>query len=237
MAALATYNTTDGCKNVVPIRPSVQRYAWGIRGLDSRVARYALESGIVDEVDPDQPYAEMWIGTHPKAPSMLLDGSTLESAVGSTLPFLFKVLSCGKTLSIQAHPDKRLAEKLHIQDPTNYGDANHKPEMAIALTPFEAMCGFRRLGEIRALLRRHPEFAACISDEAKLAIFMSGFDEQSKSKALQKMFGSFMSCDPDVSTLQLSRLLERLQREQSTNHPHPHQEPRGSASVHVPFSV
>lgn len=225
MASLATYNTDNGCKSVVPIRPAVQNYAWGIRGLDARVARYALESGIIDEVDPDKPYAEMWIGTHPKAPTVLLDGSTLERAVGYPLPFLFKVLSCGKTLSIQAHPDKKLAEKLHDDDPVHYGDANHKPEMAIALTPFEAMCGFRRLDEIRALLRKHPEFAACISDEAKLAVFMSGFDEGSKSKALQKMFASFMSCDPEVSSLQLAHLLNRLQKEQSTQHPHPHQEP------------
>lgn len=226
MAAMATYNTTeDGCKSVVPIRPAVQNYAWGIRGLDARVARFALESGIIDEVDPDKPYAEMWIGTHPKAPSMLLNGTSLESAVGYPLPFLFKVLSCGKTLSIQAHPDKNLAEKLHDNDPQHYGDANHKPEMAIALTPFEAMCGFRRLGEVRALLRKHPEFAACVSDEAKLAVFMSGTNDEDKSKALQKMFSSFMSCDPEVSKKQLAVLLERLQREQSTEHPHPHEEP------------
>ncbi len=37
----------------------------------------------------------------------------------------------------QAHPDKALAEQLHARDPEHYLDANHKPEMAIALTPFE----------------------------------------------------------------------------------------------------
>jgi len=50
MVSLTTYNG----KSVVPIRPCLQDYAWGIRGLDSRVARYALESGIIDEVDPDR---------------------------------------------------------------------------------------------------------------------------------------------------------------------------------------
>jgi mannose-6-phosphate isomerase len=64
MASLATY--TNGGKSVVPIRPAVQNYAWGIRGLDARVARYALEAGVIDEVDPDRPYAELWIGTHDK---------------------------------------------------------------------------------------------------------------------------------------------------------------------------
>lgn len=39
---------------------------------------------------------------------------------GNKLPFLFKVLSIRKALSIQAHPNKKLAEKLHEQDPQNY---------------------------------------------------------------------------------------------------------------------
>jgi len=47
------------------IKPVVKDYAWGIRGNDSRVARYALESGTIEEVDPAAPYAELWIGTHP----------------------------------------------------------------------------------------------------------------------------------------------------------------------------
>ena len=39
---------------------------------------------------------------------------------GEKLPFLFKVLSIRKALSIQAHPNKRLAEQLHAKDPKNY---------------------------------------------------------------------------------------------------------------------
>lgn len=33
-----------------------------------------------------------------------------------------------------------------------YKDPNHKPELAIALTPFEALCGFRPLSEIKDFL-------------------------------------------------------------------------------------
>lgn len=47
-----------------------------------------------------------------------------------------------KPLSIQAHPDKELAKELHILHPKVYRDANHKPEMALAITDFEALCGF-----------------------------------------------------------------------------------------------
>lgn len=52
------------------------------------------------------------------------------------------MLSVAKALSIQAHPDKKLAQFLHSTQPHIYKDPNHKPEMALALTPFEAICGF-----------------------------------------------------------------------------------------------
>lgn len=232
---LGTDDTIPGYA-AIPLRPTVQDYAWGIRGMDSRVARYAKASGTIDEIDPDTPYAELWIGTHDKGPSILEvavkqeDGSTeiktlpLQEAIGTPLPFLFKILSAGKALSIQAHPDKEVATRLHNNDPTNYGDANHKPEMAIALTPFEAMCGFRRIEEIAILLKKHQEFAACLTEEAKLGIFLAGTEEAQKV-ALQKMFKSFMSCPQKESERNLQLLLLRLQAEQSNIHPHPHDDP------------
>ena len=47
-----------------------------------------------------------------------------------------------KALSIQAHPDRGLAAALHALRPATYRDANHKPEMAVAVTEFHALCGF-----------------------------------------------------------------------------------------------
>lgn len=215
---------TNGRKSVVGLVPVVKDYAWGIRGMDSRVARYALESKSLDEVDPDTPYAELWIGTHPKGPSKLKTGEDLRETIGGDLPFLFKVLSAGKALSIQAHPDRELAGRLHANNPEAYGDANHKPEMAIALTPFEAMCGFRQIEEIAFLIKKHPEFAACLSQEAKLAVFLAQ-DPDGQRDALQKLFSSFMTCDPEISSKSLNFLLIRLQAEQSKFHRHPHDEP------------
>lgn len=136
--SLSTNTSTDSLKlfpsfqelrHAIPLIPVVKDYAWGIRGMDSRVGRYAMQSGSIDEIDPDVPYAELWIGTHPSGPATLQDGRTLEQAVGMELPFLFKILSAGKALSIQAHPDKSLAAQLHSKDPINYKDDNHKPEM------------------------------------------------------------------------------------------------------------
>lgn len=224
MASQHTYSK-DSKRHILPLRPVIKDYAWGIRGLDSRVARFALESGIIDEVDPDTPYAELWLGTHPSGPTTLRDGTTLEQSVGGPLPFLFKVLSAGKALSIQAHPCKERAKDLHKNNPTNYVDDNHKPELAVALTPFEAMCGFRRLEEIAILIKKHPEFAACISDEAKLNVFLCSTSEDKKKAALRCLFESFMSCPKDVSSVQLKKLLKRLQKEQSCDHVHPHEEP------------
>lgn len=60
-------------------------------------------------------------------------------ATTGDLPFLFKVLSVRKALSIQAHPDVALARELHATKPELYKDPNHKPEMTIALTRFEAL--------------------------------------------------------------------------------------------------
>ena len=212
---------------VFGIRPAVKDYAWGIRGHDSRVGRYALACGTITAIDPDAPYAELWIGTHPKGMTYLLSDrgeTSLKDAIRTDLPFLFKILSAGKALSIQAHPDKSIAEQLNQRDPQNYGDANHKPEMAIALTPFEAMCGFRRIEEICLLLKKHTEFANCVSTEAKLAVFVAK-DEQQVKVALRMMMHSFMNCDERIKSQNLNALLERLQTEQINIHAHPHDEP------------
>lgn len=76
------------------------------------------------------------MGTHPSNPSkdvqtqrtlldLIQDNQALMSQAiskrfGEKLPFLFKVLSIKKALSIQAHPNKKLAEQLHEKDPKNY---------------------------------------------------------------------------------------------------------------------
>jgi mannose-6-phosphate isomerase len=76
------------------------------------------------------------MGTHPSLPSKdvetqrtLLDlvqdnqalmGPEITQRYGGKLPFLFKVLSINKALSLQAHPNKKLAEQLHARDPRNY---------------------------------------------------------------------------------------------------------------------
>lgn len=53
--------------------------------------------------------------------------------------------------------------QLHEKYPDIYKDANHKPEMVIAITPFECMCGFRTISEITNYMKEFPELAAVIN--------------------------------------------------------------------------
>lgn len=63
----------------------------------------------------------------------------------------FKVLSIQKALPLQIHPDKALAARLHKEDPEKYTDDNHKPEIAVALGPFEVFAGWKPANDIQAL--------------------------------------------------------------------------------------
>ncbi len=149
---------------------TIQHYDWGTKG-DNAVIPKIL--GI--EAEPGLPYAELWIGAHPKSPSKVkiesenipLDklietmpleilGKRISEKFDNKLPFLFKVLSSGKALSIQAHPDKKLAKLLHKKDPKNYPDENHKPEIAIAIDKLFAIAGFKPATEMIKILRKFP---------------------------------------------------------------------------------
>ena len=144
---------------------TVRHYPWGSRtvipellGLDSPA---------------EQPYAELWMGAHPDAPSRLADGTPLDAAIaaapdellgrsvrerfGPRLPFLMKVLAADKPLSLQAHPTTAQAEAgfaaeeaagVPKDDPARtFKDPFHKPEILLAITPVEALCGFRPVQE------------------------------------------------------------------------------------------
>ncbi|KAJ4443892.1 hypothetical protein ANN_05679 [Periplaneta americana] len=150
------------------LRCAVQQYAWGKQGRQSEAALLNSSGDPDFLIDDDMYYAELWMGTHSNGPSVLKGSSQKLSEwikahpeslgefviqkFGINLPFLFKVLSVNQALSIQAHPDKKHAEQLHMENPDVYKDPNHKPELAIALTPFEALCGFRPIEEIKHFL-------------------------------------------------------------------------------------
>jgi len=154
------------------LRNTVQRYAWGSR---SDIAEL-----IGEPVPSPTPQAELWMGAHPLAPSLVvLDGAEMPldawiasdpaSILGArtasefgSLPFLLKVLAAARPLSIQAHPDASQAREgfsresaagIPLDSPERcYRDPGHKPELICALKPFSALNGFRPPRSIRALL-------------------------------------------------------------------------------------
>jgi mannose-6-phosphate isomerase len=157
----------------------IQPYAWGARGADAFIPRL-----LGMEPQPDTPYAELWMGAHPNAPSqVVVDGAQvslrqliaqypreiLGQAVAEKfsgqLPFLFKVLSTAESLSIQAHPTKEQARLLHARDPKHYPDDNHKPELAVALDSLTALMGFKPFSGILETLKRYPELANFVGRE------------------------------------------------------------------------
>lgn len=111
------------------------------------------------------------------------------------LPFLSKVLSVETALSIQAHPDKKLAEYLYKTKPELYKDDNHKPEMAYALTPFTAMCGFRRV-EVIVQHLHECTFLRELIGESECAAFESAVKEGKDTKpALHRLFSAYIEAD------------------------------------------
>ena len=209
-----------------------QNYDWGKRGRDSTVARLKSSGRFgVTLINEEMPYAELWMGTHPSGPARisssnqyLLDwlqsnpsavGRVPQGYSGDDLPFMFKVLSINTALSIQAHPDKALAQQLHTKYPNIYKDPNHKPEMAIALTPFEAMSGFRPIEEIKDHLVRYPELRHIIGEDVCDQFLAFDGDDSGKgeygfSVMLQILFRSFMECEDDIAQYQITQLVDRI---------------------------
>jgi len=148
----------------------VKPYPWGTRD-----AIADLQGRPIPAATPE---AELWMGAHPSAPSGVgwttLDeviaaaperalGVECASRFGDRLPFLLKVLSAAKALSIQVHPSRAQAQEgwaaenargLPPGDPgRNYVDDWPKPELLYALTPFEVAAGLRAPDDAAALLR------------------------------------------------------------------------------------
>lgn len=145
-------------------------YPWG--------SRTAI-SDLLGTVPSGGPEAELWLGAHPGSPARILDPHTTggaanvrewitadpETALGADtqLPFLLKVLAADGPLSLQAHPTleraiegfaRENAAGIPLDAPNrNYRDPLHKPEVIFALSErFEALCGFRPVAEIRAIV-------------------------------------------------------------------------------------
>lgn len=183
----------------------IQDYAWGSPTAIPELLGIPPSGG---------PRAELWMGAHPKAPSVIVmdgDRMPLDLAIardpegilgkrvsrdfGGALPFLFKVLAAAVPLSIQAHPNRGQAEEgfdaenrlgVPLNAPNrNYRDRNHKPECICALTPFWGLCGFREVPEILFFLER-----LC---PRTLAPEMAALLSAPPDEAIRRFYRSFMT--------------------------------------------
>ncbi|WP_145483844.1 mannose-6-phosphate isomerase [Yersinia aldovae] len=203
------------------MKNAVQNYAWGSpRALTDL---YGIPN------PHGKPMAELWMGAHPKSSSQVADangqwhslrtvieqdpdanlGADIYKRFGE-LPFLFKVLCAAQPLSIQVHPSKAAAEIGFAREnqagipldaaERNYKDANHKPELVYALTPFQAMNGFRTLDDIQSLLQplsaAHPDITA--------------FLREPDTTHLATLFASLLSMQGEPKTLALGILKAAL---------------------------
>jgi mannose-6-phosphate isomerase len=185
---------------VLPLENAVRNYAWGSHTV---LAKMRGESAASHD-----PEAELWMGTHPGAPSAVVLGTARrplpellrewpEQMLGSTaarefgtLPFLLKLLAAAEPLSLQAHPNLAQARNgfarenaagiaLDARDRC-YRDQNHKPELIAALTPFHALVGFR---SVQATRRLFVELGA-----PELAPFIATLESYPDERALRSFF-------------------------------------------------
>ncbi|KAL0832004.1 hypothetical protein ABMA28_001503 [Loxostege sticticalis] len=209
---------------------TVQNYDWGKLGADSMVAKLLSSADSNVSIDATKPYAELWMGTHPNGHALIIDrnvllgdyikdnhdaiGPVVKSKYGVSVPFLLKILSIRKALSIQAHPNKSHAEQLHKNFPDMYKDPNHKPELAIALTPFEALCGFRPLSEIKDFLSKLPELSEILADDSVKGLLAQG--EGDSRNVLKQVFQSLMTANREAIASSLNKFLTRMEKEDAS---------------------
>lgn len=200
---------------------SIQHYEWGTIG------KNAFIPNLLDFPAKEKPYAELWIGAHPKLSSKLeinhelielykvindfpieILGERVSKKFDRKLPFLLKILSARKALSIQTHPNKEQAKELHESNSVNYPDDNHKPEIAIVLTALDALVGFRPPIEIMENLTRYPSLKEYLGnkviDDFELRI-RNGSDS---GKSIKNIFTKLISKSSD--NLNLKKCIDSI---------------------------
>jgi mannose-6-phosphate isomerase len=208
-------------KPIYLLQNTIQEYEWG--------SRTAIAELMGRPSPAENPQAELWMGAHPKAPSManvngdwiplkvLIDenptgilGPKAAARFDRKLPYLFKVLAAAKALSIQAHPNLAQAKEGFTRENDigipmdaphrNYKDDNHKPEIICALTTFWALNGFRAIEEIVANMH-----GGC---RREMAVEINSLKNNPNSAGLQEFFEAMMTMEPDRKNRVIKEVLQ-----------------------------
>ncbi|WP_291313352.1 mannose-6-phosphate isomerase, class I [Corynebacterium sp. UBA2622] len=194
---------------------TLRTYPWGSRSLLAQLRG--------EPVPSQKPEAELWFGAHAAAPSTVggtgLDkliaadpaaelGERVRAQFDGKLPFLLKLLAADEPLSIQAHPsreqaregfERENAEGIAVDSPRrNYRDANHKPELIVALTEFHALAGF-------SPLERTTELFQALSCPA-LDRYAAMIDPDNEAGSLRALFTTWIS----IPTARREELIARV---------------------------
>lgn len=186
--------------------PVLQSYPWGSRTHLARITGA--------DAPTSKPWAELWFGAHALA-SATVAGTPLDELIAQDpaaalgyaidtdngrLPFLLKLLAADEPLSLQAHPTLAEAQEGFARENAegipatahfrNYRDNNHKPELIVALTTFDALAGFRPVERTKELL-------------ATLAVpeldhYMGLLDAADDESALRALFTTWLTLPQDV---------------------------------------
>ncbi|HEU0257571.1 MAG TPA: mannose-6-phosphate isomerase, class I [Microbacteriaceae bacterium] len=177
---------------LVPIANTPRPYAWGshtaIAELFGRPPSGAPEAEVWFGAHPGSPSRivdttlsggaaslDAWIRRDPAAALGPAWRPGSEPALEAPrLPFLLKVLAAERPLSLQVHPSAAQARAGHARDDEaglapddparDYRDPYPKPEMIVAVSRFDALCGFRPLDACRRLVRQLSEVGGLGAD-------------------------------------------------------------------------
>ncbi len=167
-------------KGIARLTGTVKHYDWG----GTQLIPFLLQ----EDNKEQKPFAEYWLGVHPLADGIVEDetgdrqilkdiiNNNKEQALGEKvnkqfgdLPYLLKAMDVKDMLSIQVHPSKKAAEEEFAKENAagipltagnrNYKDANHKPELAMALSDFWLLHGFKPEAQLLKIFEQVKEIS------------------------------------------------------------------------------
>lgn len=201
------------------IKPVPKFYDWG-----STTALRAFS----EHMPEGRPLAELWYGAHAAGSSPLpaqpVAGQDLRALIasdpgrwlgrdvidrfGRELPYLLKLIAPVKPLSLQVHPSAERARECYerenaagiaLDSPVrNYSDPNHKPELVYAISPFEALSGFRASRKVSEILRT---LDTSLTDQLRRMLILVP-----RSRGVRKAFAHLLGADTRPNAAQIAQV-------------------------------
>jgi mannose-6-phosphate isomerase len=189
--------------------PQAEMWMGAHPGAPSRVTRDTAEQPLSGVIAAEQPLSDVIAAD----PVRELGPAAVEK-FGPRLPFLLKLLAAGAPLSLQVHPNLSQAKEGYAAEESagvpidaphrNYKDANHKPELLCALTPFDGLCGFRTPLEAADLLAG--------LDVDSLKPYVDLLHAHPEEAALREVLTAVLTADPDEMTVSVAEAAAAAER-------------------------